>query len=180
MVWKTRGEALNFSSRKLENPQEKLLEDLGRAARLYPELELGLKTAKPVGHNLDANGAYRFMREAAPLLEQSGFGVLVPSWWKRPSARLGVKLKARPKGDSKNISSGLLGLDAICDYEWEIALGDEKLSFDDFMKLASLKVPLVRVRGQWVELKQEEIEAAMAFFKKNDQQARCPPAKRSA
>ena len=174
MVWKTRGEALNFSSRKLENPQEKLLEDLGRAARLYPKLELALKTAKPVGHNLDAKGAYEFMREAAPLLEQSGFGVLVPSWWKRPSARLGVKLKARPKGNSKNISSGLLGLDAICDYEWEIALGGEKLSFDDFMKLASLKVPLVRIRGQWIELKQEEIETAIAFFKKHDSTGEMP------
>jgi SNF2 family DNA or RNA helicase len=166
MVWKTRGEALKLSSRMLENPQEKLLEDLGRAARLYPELELALKTAKPVGHNLDAGGAYRFLREAAPLLEQSGFGVLVPSWWKKPSARLGVKLKARPKDNKKIISSGLLGLDAICDYEWEIALGDEKFSFKDFMKLASLKVPLVRVRGQWIELKQEEIETALAFFKK--------------
>lgn len=174
MVWKTRGEALNFSSRKLENPQEKLLEDLGRAARFYPELERGLKTAKPVGHNLDVKGAYAFLREAAPLLEQSGFGVLVPSWWKRPSARLGVKLKASPKGNGKNISSGLLGLDAICDYEWEIALGDEKLSFDDFMKLASLKVPLVRIRGQWIELKQEEIETAIAFFKKNDSTGEMP------
>ena len=166
VVWKTRGEVLTFSAQRLENPQEKLLEDLGRAARLFPELELGLKTAKPVGLDLDAHSAYRFLREAAPLLEQSGFGVLVPSWWKKPTMRLGAKLKAKPKDDGKKLSSGLLGLDSICEYEWEIALGDEKLSFDDFLKLASLKVPLVRVRGQWVELKQEEIEAALTFFKK--------------
>ena len=166
VVWRSRGEALTFSARRLESPQERLLEDLGRAARLYPELEPGLKTAKPVGLDLDAHGAYRFLREAAPLLEQSGFGVLVPPWWKKPTVRLGVKLKAKPKDDSKKLSSGLLGLDSICRYEWEIALGDEKLSFDDFLKLASLKVPLVRVRGQWVELKQEEIEAALTFFKK--------------
>jgi hypothetical protein len=167
-VWKTRGDVLTFSDRKLENPQERLLEDLGRATRVYPALESALRKARPVAFELDAEGAYGFLRAAAPLLEQSGFGVLLPSWWKRPAARLGVKLKVRPKDESrKNTSSGLLGLEGICDYEWEVALGDEQLSFEDFIKLAGLKVPLVKVRGQWVELKRDEIEAALAFFAKH-------------
>jgi hypothetical protein len=51
-------------------------------------------------------------------------------------------------------------------YNWQIALGNETLSPAEFEKLASLKVPLVKVRGQWVELKPEEIEKAIAFFKK--------------
>ncbi len=168
VVWKTKGRALTFSTRKLENPQEKLLGDLGRASRLYPQIETALKTAKPAVMKLDASGAYGFLREAAPLLEQSGFGVLVPVWWKKPASRLGVKLKTKPQS-KKIISSGLLGLDSIVEYEWRIALGDEELSFEDFMKLASLKVPLVKVRGQWVELKPEEIEAALDFFKKRHQ-----------
>lgn len=168
VVWKTKGRALTFSTRKLENPQEKLLGDLGRASRLYPQIETALKTAKPAVMKLDASGAYGFLREAAPLLEQSGFGVLVPVWWKKPASRLGVKLKTKPQS-KKIISSGLLGLDSIVEYEWQIALGDEELSFEDFMKLASLKVPLVKVRGQWVELKPEEIEAALDFFKKRHQ-----------
>ncbi|HEY7546329.1 MAG TPA: DEAD/DEAH box helicase, partial [Blastocatellia bacterium] len=168
VVWKTRGQALNFSSRKLENPQEKLLHDLGRATRLYPALETALRTAKPAGMNVDASGAYSFLCEAAPLLEQSGFGVLVPAWWKKPASRLGVKLQTRPQS-KKIVSSGLLGLDSIVEYQWQVALGDEELSFEDFLKLASLKVPLVKVRGQWVELKQEEIEAALAFFSKRNQ-----------
>jgi len=168
VVWKTRGDALTFSTLKLENPQEKLLEDLGRATRLYPALEAALRRARPVAMELDAEGAYGFLRAVAPLLEQSGFGVLLPSWWKKPAARIGVKLKVRPKDESgKDTSSGLLGLEGICNYEWEVALGDEKLSFDDFIKLAGLKMPLVKVRGQWVELKRDEIEAALAFFTKH-------------
>jgi SNF2 family DNA or RNA helicase len=165
-VWKTKGKALQFSTLQLENPQEKLLEDLGRATRLYPALEGALKTAKPVTLDLGAGGAYQFLREAAPLLEQSGFGVLVPSWWKKPTAKLGLKLKTKSQQSSKGTGMGLLGLDGLCDYQWEIALGEETISYEDFIKLASLKMPLVQVRGQWVELKQEEIDAALAFFEK--------------
>lgn len=167
-VWQSKGNALKFSTIHLENPQEKLLEDLGRATRLYPALENALKTAKPVALDLEANGAYQFLREAAPMLEQAGFGVLVPSWWKKPTAKLGLKLKAKAKQNSKGTGLGLLGLDGLCDYQWEIALGDEKISYEDFLKLASLKMPLVQVRGQWVELKQEEMDAALAFFQKRE------------
>jgi SNF2 family DNA or RNA helicase len=165
-VWKTRGEAFTFLKRKLENPQERLLEDLGRATRLYPDLETALKTARPAILEVDTNGAYRFLREAAPLLEQAGFGVLVPAWWGKSNARIGAKLQIAPKAGASD--SGLLGLDGICAYRWEIALGDEQLSFADFKKLAQLKVPLVKVRGLWVELKQEEIAAALAFFRKRE------------
>ncbi|GAC1401560.1 MAG: DEAD/DEAH box helicase [Pyrinomonadaceae bacterium] len=162
-IWKTKGEALDFADRRLENPQEKLLADLGRAARLYPDLEAALKTARPVTLKLDATGAYKFLREAAPLLEQSGFGVHIPAWLQKPTARLGVKIKTALKSN-KGTGSGLLGLDQICEYAYQIALGDEQISFDDFIKLASLKVPLVKFRGQWVELKREEIDAALQFF----------------
>ena len=53
------------------------------------------------------------------------------------------------------------GLDGIFDYSYEVALGDDVLSEPELRRLAELKVPLVRVRGQWVELKTDEIEAAL-------------------
>jgi non-specific serine/threonine protein kinase len=164
-VWKPKGKVLKFSSREFENPQERLLTDLGKSIRLYPELESALKTARPVSLSLDTTGAYKFLREVMSLLEQSGFGVLVPSWWNRPLLRPGAKLSAQPK-KSKGTGSNLLGLDGICDYQWKLAIGDEEISYEDFLKLAKLKVPLVKIRGQWVELKAEEIQAAIAFFEK--------------
>jgi SNF2 family DNA or RNA helicase len=65
-------------------------------------------------------------------------------------------------------SSGLLGQDGIVAYDWQIALGDDELSPAEFEHLSSLKVPLVKVRGQWVELKPEELAAALAFLQKKD------------
>jgi len=164
-VWGARSGVITFLKRRFENPQERLLADLGKASRVFPAINESLKIACPVGVKLDTEHAYAFLRQSAPLLEQSGFGILVPPWWQKPAARLSTKLNLRPKAETK-VGSGLLGMDSIVAYKWEIALGDETLSPEEFEKLAELKVPLVRVRGQWVELRPEEIEAAIAFFHK--------------
>jgi SNF2 helicase protein len=38
----------------------------------------------------DTAGAHRFLRDAAPLLSTAGFGVLLPSWWTKPTSHLGL------------------------------------------------------------------------------------------
>jgi SNF2 family DNA or RNA helicase len=164
-VWTERSSTLTFLKRKFENPQERLLADLGKASRLFPAIEKSLKSAHPQQLELNTEQAYTFLRESAPLLEQSGFGVLVPPWWQKPSARVGVKLRVKPKVGTVSANS-LMGLDSIVDYQWQIAIGDATLSTKEFEKLVNLKQPLIKVRGQWVELRPEQIEAAIAFFKK--------------
>jgi len=167
-VWKTRSSTLTFLKRRFENPQEQLLADLGKASRGFPAIETSLQTARPVGLELNAEQAYSFLRQSAPLLEQSGFSVLLPSWWEKPGTRIGVKLRLKPVKDasSKVVTSGLLGVKGIVAYDWEVAIGDETLSEAEFEQLACLKVPLIQVRGQWVELRPEDVETAIEFFKK--------------
>ncbi len=164
-VWKERSSTLTFLKRRFENPQERLLADLGKATRLFPAIEESLKTARPKGLKLNTEQAYAFLRQSAPLLEQSGFGVLVPPWWQKPTARLGVKMKIKSKaGGAAN--SGLLGLTSIVNYDWTVSIGDTELTAKEFENLVNLKMPLIKVRGQWVELRPEEVEAAIAFFEK--------------
>src|SRR6266566_22913 len=164
-VWKERSSTLTFLKRQFENPQERLLTDLGKASRLFPAIEESLRTARPQDLRLTTEEAYTFLRQSVPLLEQSGFGVLVPSWWQKPAARLKVKLKVKPKEDAKT-GAGLMGFDSIVTYDWMVAVGKTTLSEKEFEKLVNLKMPLVQVRGQWIELRPEEIEAAIAFFEK--------------
>jgi non-specific serine/threonine protein kinase len=45
-----------------------------------------------------------------------------------------------------------LGQEALVDYEWEVSLGEERLDAEELARLAELQQPLVRLRGQWVEL----------------------------
>jgi non-specific serine/threonine protein kinase len=163
-VWKARG-ALKVLRRTLEQPQERLLEDLGRALRLVPGLAPALRGAKPTGMAMDAERAYGFLREGAPLLQQAGFGVRVPPWWGQPAARLGAKLRARSASSSgKGAAEGRFGLESLVAYDWQVSLGGAPLSADEFRALAKAKVPLVRFRGQWVELRPEEVAAALRLF----------------
>ncbi len=163
-VWRAK-KRLRVFARTLDSPQERLLEDLGRASRLYPELEQALRVAMPVALGLDPAGAHRFLTQAVPSLTQAGFGVLVPPWWHAPGIRLGVQLRARPQSPSGD-GSGLLGLQGLCDYRWQLALGEEPLSIEELQELARLKAPLVRVRGRWIELRPDQVEAALALLER--------------
>lgn len=174
-VWKESKRTLRFLNRRFEQPQERLLADLGRAARLFPPLTESLRTARPERCLLNTEQAYRFLREAAWLLEESGLGVLVPPWWSRSGVqgpRLGVQVRIRPQGPPSSPGSGRLGLNTLVEYDWQLALGDQPLSLEEFQQLAALKVPLVRLRGQWVELQPDQIEAAIQFWERQraDQQ----------
>ena len=142
---------------------EALLADLGRASRLYPPLDAALSSPRPDALSLDADGAHAFLREAAPLLADAGFGVLVPSWWRSRRRRLGLRVRARGRTTQPRTAVGR-GVDAraIVEYEISAALGDAALSEDELRAIARLKTPLVQVRGEWVEVPPDEIAAALA------------------
>jgi hypothetical protein len=161
-VWRQRGTAARFLGRRIANPQEHLLAGLGRAARIFPSLEPSLHTARPVACPLSPADTSAFLREAALVLRASGFGVLVPGL----ESRLGVRVRLGPPRPSAKTSQGIggMGWDTVVSYDWEIALGDETLSREEFETLAALKQPLVEVRGKWVELRPEQVSAALALF----------------
>ncbi|MEU8423083.1 DEAD/DEAH box helicase [Micromonospora sp. NPDC048835] len=149
------------------SPQETLLAELGRASRLWPDLDTALRTAAPEAMELDVEGAHRFLSAGAPVLHAAGFGVLLPSWWQRPSARLGARLRARSRtapGTVGGTEAGV-GLDALVDYRWEIALGDHPLTAEEMAALAEMKTPLVRLRGRWVELDPGRLAAGLRLLR---------------
>ncbi|MFG1901972.1 SNF2-related protein [Micromonospora carbonacea] len=152
---------------RLDSPQETLLAELGRASRLWPELDTALRTATPEALELDVEGAHRFLREGAPVLHAAGFGVLLPGWWRRPSARLGARLQARSRTAPGTVAAadGGFGLDALVDYRWEVSLGDEPISAAELAALAELKTPLVRLRGRWVELDPGRLAAGLRLLR---------------
>ncbi|GAB3157166.1 DEAD/DEAH box helicase [Micromonospora sonneratiae] len=164
-IWESPG-ALRALAGHLDAPQETLLAELGRASRLWPELETALRTAAPDALDLDIDGAHRFLRDGAPVLHAAGFGVLLPSWWQRPGSRLGARLQAKSRTAPGTVASrSALGLDALVDYRWELALGDQPLSEAELQALAGLKTPLVRLRGQWVELDAKRLAAGLKLLR---------------
>ena len=163
-VWKKTGSVLTKLGHRFAQPHEKLLAGLGYAGRLFPPVTESLKGKRPSLLALDTQEAYSFLREIAPLLEGAGFGVLVPPWWNKPGARLGLRLKMQKKQGKDAVAPGRLSLENLIRYSWELSLGGTSLTEEEFQALAKLKTPLVQVRGQWVQLDSEQIEAAIRFW----------------
>jgi len=168
-VWKTRGSVLSELNHRFEQPQEKLLAGLGYAARLFEPIAASLKQKRPTQLSLETTQAYTFLREKAPLLEGAGFGLLAPPWWNQPGSRLGVRLRLKSKQQNAGmISQSRLTMENLVAFQWELSIGETTLTEAEFRALAALKSPLVEIRGQWVQLDAEQIEAAIQFWQKQE------------
>ena len=149
----------------IRHPEEELLAGLGAAARLFPELDHGLRDPAPEAVTLDTEGAFRFLRQTGPLLSGAGFGVLLPDWVRK--SRLGLKITTRTRQTpGAGATEGGFGLGDLVNFRYDLAVGDETLDPDELAELARLKVPLVRLRGQWVELDDRHLQAALKFLEK--------------
>ena len=166
-IWGARSDVVGALERALGDPQEELLAELGRASRLYPPLTKALAEARPTGLDLDATGAHGFLRDAAPQLSEAGFGVLLPSWWRAGRPRLTARVHARSTSRSGAVASSGIGMESLVEVDWQLALGDEVLDARELQELAALKAPLVRLRGQWVELRPEDLAAAARLIDRN-------------
>jgi SNF2 family DNA or RNA helicase len=146
------------------HPEEELLTGLGTAARLFPALDGALREAAPAQVTLDTAGALGFLRETGPLLSGAGFGVLMPDWARK--ARLGLRLtsKSSASGSSSSGRQSQFGMQDLVSFRYDLALGDDVLTAEELAELAERKVPLVRVRGQWVELDDRHLKAALKFL----------------
>ena len=150
----------------VKNIRQFLLSSLGQAAGINAGIASSLEAPNPSGYSLDTKEAYRFLTESAVNLSQAGFGLLLPGWWTRKGTKTHLKAQAKVKGKKLQAGNGLT-LEKIVSFDWEIALGDRVLTIKELQALAKLKAPLVKVRGQWVEVNDAEIRAALEFWKKN-------------
>jgi len=161
--------ALGPLAARFPDAQALLLTGLGHARRVFPPLREALAGTAPAPVELGPEQAFGFLRDAAPLLEEGGFGVLVPPWWSQPQARLGARLRvASAPGGGR--SEGRVGLDQLLRYRWEVALGGATLSAEEFAELTRRKASLIRWRGAWVRLDPESVEAAARFFERRRHQ----------
>jgi len=170
-VWDAKGSVLPALGRHFERPQERLLTGLGYAARFFQPIQRSLQQRAPTHSDLTPAEAYTFLRQCAPHLQRAGFGLLVPPWWNKPGTRLGVRLNLSSTSrlsDQSRVPGDHMNLENLVKYRWQLSLGETELSREEFDALVALKSPLVQIRGQWVQLDPEQIEAAINFWQKQN------------
>jgi superfamily II DNA or RNA helicase len=152
---------------------ELFLAELDRAASLYPKLESSLEESTPSSIELNTTEAHRFLIEFLPLLEESGFRTTVPMWWGSEQSSLSASLHIdspsmdvvlSERAEGAYGSSSVLGLNAIVECQWQVAVGGHLLTKEEFEQLLKQKQPLVQVQGEWVHLQPGAIEEAKRLF----------------
>ena len=157
-----------------EDFETQLLLNLGLAARMVPQLWAGLATATPQGLHLTLDDAFSFLKEWAWILEDAGYKIIVPAWW-TPQGRRRVKIRLRTtptqaKPSAAAAGQGGLKLKNLVQYRYELAIGDEVVSPEEWRQLVESKAPLVRFRGQWVELDRDKMREMLLFWQRHGQE----------
>ncbi|MDR1964437.1 MAG: DEAD/DEAH box helicase [Planctomycetaceae bacterium] len=99
-----------------------------------------------------------------PSLEESGLIVRVPDWWKsrqhsRPQVRVNI-------GTKKETS--ILNITSLLNFRVNTVLNGETLTEEELNELLNADGSLVRLRGQWVEVDREKLQAALDHWQKID------------
>lgn len=163
-IWSETSSSLRRLGRRFVNPQETLLARLGGVASLCEPIRRSLEERHPVGAPLALEEAWRFLGGEAPLLKEAGVQLLLPAEGRttKPSLRLNAAESRWKSG----VAVTRFGLGTLVDFDWKVAVGDQLLSPDEFEQLASRKVPLVEVRGEWVLLDPQSVARTIALFEK--------------
>ncbi|TAF58006.1 MAG: DEAD/DEAH box helicase [Oscillatoriales cyanobacterium] len=153
-----------------DNFEQHLLTNLGYAARIYPQLWQGLETDKPANISLNVDDAFTFLSESAWVLEDAGYKVIVPAWW-TPKGRQRAKIRLQVKGKGSKSAAikgkGLFSATSLVEYQYELAIGGERVSEQEWQALVNSKTPLVQFRGQWMELDKDKMQEMLNFWKKH-------------
>lgn len=154
-----------------DNFEQGLLLHLGYAARIYPKLWDGLETDRPSDITLTLAEAFEFLQEAAWILEDAGYQVLVPAWWTpKGRQRAKVRLRATSSPKANGESTGYFSATSLASYDYELAIGDQTVSESEWKHLVETKTPMVQFRGQWMVLDQDQMKQMLEFWKKQREQ----------
>jgi SNF2 family DNA or RNA helicase len=154
--------------------EQDLLLNLGYAARIYNDLWQGLETEHPAGMPLNLDRAFEFLKESAWVLEDAGYKVIVPAWW-TPSGRRRAKLRLKAAGKSVGAGSqkgkqSYFSFDRLVEYQYELAIGGESVSAKEWEQLVQAKAPLVKFRGEWMELDRDKMQEMLQFWQQHQQE----------
>ncbi len=153
--------------------QKHLLLSLGYAARIYPDVRKGLHREQPSSFPLSLEEAFAFLTESAWVLQDAGYTVMVPAWW-TPQGRRRAKIRLKTsmnKQPSKTAApQSYLSLESIVNYHYQLSIGEETVTEEEWEQLVSAKSPLVLFRGQWMALDRERMQQMLTFWRTRQQE----------
>jgi uncharacterized Zn finger protein/ERCC4-related helicase len=134
-----------------------VLKTLQQLAAYYPDLEnilLQKETQSPLYTITEFEWIFF---EVLPLLQMLHIAVILPySLQQLTKPRLGLHLAAKAKPSAKKPS--FVSLQSLLTVEWKVDIGTEMIEAVEFLKLMKKKQGLVRHKGRYLYLSEEELQ----------------------
>ncbi len=119
-----------------------------------PEIREILESQGSQAVRLEASRVVSFLREGRSLCRLLGVRVMIPRALREVVSPRAV-LRASAKGSQATVS--YLHLEEVLSYSWEVALGDETITREEFLDLVSSAGSLVWFRGRYLLLDPDEV-----------------------
>ncbi|MCB9689301.1 MAG: DEAD/DEAH box helicase [Alphaproteobacteria bacterium] len=149
------GPEIEIDGQSLGRPAEAVVRGLARAGRVWGPLQRALAGARPADIQLAPEEAWSFLEQGRENLESHGFSLHLPEAFVEAGRQ---RIQARIRlGLPRQTRDGRLDLADLLAYRWEVLVGGQVLSREDFAQLASAGRPIVRWQGQWVFLDPAEL-----------------------
>ena len=136
---------------------------LNYAIRYMPELEDLFEDEEKLALDLNLNEVYKIITQTAYYLQKAQIEVVLPKELVNivvPRASINAKVKASRSQDLSDLfnnnASGKLSLDDILDFSYEIAIGNDKISVEEFNKLVEENNGLIKYKNKYVLIDKEE------------------------
>lgn len=154
---------LKNALREYQNHPEKLIQLLATVSRaadasgFISDLMESGELFSPL--RLTARDATVFLTEI-PLYEEAGIMCRVPNWWRKKTNQLRLNLTVGEKEPAK------VGLDAILSFKPNLLFGDSAISKTEIQGLLSETQGLALIKGKWVEINHDQLQAALDALSK--------------
>ncbi len=165
-VWERGSSRLELAGRQLDDPEAALIRGLATGARLFPPLDRALDERAPTTVDLAPGEVADLLGDAREALTAAGVVVEVPTELAEASTRR-LRLRVRigstaPAALRTGVDDGLSAA-ALTDLRYELALGDDVVTPEEFAQLVGAKAPLVRWRGRWVHVDHTDADRIAAL-----------------
>ena len=136
---------------------------LNFANRYMPELEKLFEDEENLSLKLNLAEVYKIIAQTSYYLQKAQIEVILPDELNNiiiPRASINAKVKASRSGDLMDIfntvSSSKISLDDILEFNYEVSIGDEKLSLAEFNDLVEHNNGLIKYKDMYVLVDKEE------------------------
>ena len=159
----------------IETVSQIIEKQLRYAHRYMPEIEEILENDNDYSLHLHLNEVYKIMTQTIYYLNKANIEVILPEGLDNivvPRASINAKIKANRSADlyellNSNHQDSLV-LDEIMTFSYTIAIGDERLTAEEFEKLAKTAEGLIKYKNQYVLIDKAEVEKLLKKVKNPD------------